>query len=170
MEMSFLNCHPCFRLCTSLCKCRAWIESIMARWSQPISRIVLGLTSRKLIAWVICGVYMMIMRCTLTLAMKSYGAVSAHIFQSWVRWHCLRLLHPLHETFVIFLTHVWWIFLDEFIMLCIDYHQSLEQIFISGSTSILWQMVSVKSLCMRLEGWLQRRSTTHMMQRYLQFH
>jgi hypothetical protein len=60
--------------------------------------------------------------CTLAFAMKSFGVVSAHIFQSRVRWHYLHPLLPLHENFVIFLPCVWWIVLDKFIMLCIDYH------------------------------------------------
>jgi hypothetical protein len=66
---------------------------------------------------------MMIMRtlCTLALAMKSYSAASAHIFQSWVKWHYFYLLPLLHANYVIFLPCVWQSVLDEFIMLCIDY-------------------------------------------------
>ncbi len=86
MEMFFLNCHPCLRLHTCLHKCRAWIENMMAvfgaGWSQPISRIILGLISKKLVAWVTYGVCMMIMKtlCALALAMKSSNVVNAHIF------------------------------------------------------------------------------------------
>ncbi len=74
MEMSFLNYHLCFWLCIGLHKCNAWIERMMAmfgaRWSQPISRIVLALTSKKLVAWVIYDVYMTTMRtlCALVFA------------------------------------------------------------------------------------------------------
>jgi hypothetical protein len=111
-----------------------------ARWSQPILIIVLALASGKFIAWVTCGVYMTFVRtlCTLVLAMKFSGAVTAHIFQSWVIWHCLHMLLPLHANFVILLPCVWRIILDKFIMLCIDYHPSLEWLFISKSTSIMW--------------------------------
>jgi hypothetical protein len=76
MDMSFLNCHMCFRLCIGLHRCRTWIESMMAmfnaRLSQPISRIILGLALKKLVAWVICGVYMTNVRtsCDLAFAMK----------------------------------------------------------------------------------------------------
>ncbi len=107
MEMFVSNSHPCFWLHVSLHKCRAWIQSMMAmlgaRWSQPISRIVLGLTSAKLVTWVICGVFMMIVKisCALALAMKSSSVMSAHIFQSWVRRHCLHSLPPLHANYII---------------------------------------------------------------------
>jgi len=40
----------------------------------------------------------------------------------------------------------------------LDYQQSLDWLFISGSTSILWWMASAKSLWTRLKGWSQRRS------------
>jgi hypothetical protein len=74
MEMSYLNCHPCFRLHTCLRKCKAWIESMMtmfgARWSQLISIIVLGFISRKLLAWVTCGVYMTNGEALCTLALQ----------------------------------------------------------------------------------------------------
>jgi hypothetical protein len=53
-----------------------------ARKSQPISRVVLGLAARKFVAWVICGVYIMIVRtlCTLALTMKPSNVMNAHIF------------------------------------------------------------------------------------------
>jgi hypothetical protein len=69
----------------------------------------------------------MITLCALAIVMKSSSVVNAHIFQLWVRWHCLHLLLPLHANFVIFFLCVWQIVLDEFIMLCIDYHQSLKR-------------------------------------------
>ncbi len=51
-------------------------------WSQPIKKIHLGLTSRKLIAWVTCVVCRMIVRtlCALPLVMKHFDVVSAFIF------------------------------------------------------------------------------------------
>jgi hypothetical protein len=160
MEMSCSNCHRCFWLCTCLRKCKPWIESMMAmlgaRWSQPISRRILGLALGKLVAWVTCSIYKTTMKtlCALVFTMKSFGAVSAHIFQLWVRWHYLHPFPPLHANFVIFLPCVWQIVLDKFIMLCIDYHQSLEWLFILGSISILWWMANAGDLWRRLEGWL----------------
>jgi hypothetical protein len=64
--------------------------------------------------------------CTLALTMKSFGVVNVHIFKLWVKWHCLHLFPLLHANFVILFLFVWWIILDEFIMLCKDYHQYVE--------------------------------------------
>ncbi len=86
MEMSFSYCHPFFQLFTSLCKCKAWIGSIMAmfgaRWSQLLSKTILSLVSWRFVAWVTYAVYKMIVRtlCALLLTMKSFGVVNGHIF------------------------------------------------------------------------------------------
>jgi hypothetical protein len=37
MEMSFLNCHMCFQLRICLCKCKAWIENMMATLGARLS-------------------------------------------------------------------------------------------------------------------------------------
>jgi hypothetical protein len=142
-----------------------------ARWLQLISRTILGLAFRKLIAWVTCGVYIMTMKtsCILALVMKSFNVMSAHIFQLWVIWHYLHMLPPLHASFVILRPYVWWMVLDELIMLCINYQQSLERLFILGSTSILWWMASVGSQWMKLEGWSHRKLIARIMWRYLRF-
>jgi hypothetical protein len=126
-------------------------------WCKVITiniRIYLVLVLGKLIARVTCDVYKTIVKtlCALVLTMKYSSAMSAHIFQSCVRWHCLHSLPPLHANFIIFFLCVWRIVSDKFIMLCIDYHQYLEWRFISGSTSILWQMASERSLWTRLKG------------------
>jgi len=46
MGTSYLDCRWCFPMFMALQKCRAWIENMMdmfgARWSQPISKIILG--------------------------------------------------------------------------------------------------------------------------------
>jgi len=175
MEMFCSNCHSCFWLHIGLCKCKAWIESMMfmfgARWSQLILRIILGLALGKFIVWVTYDVCMTNVRtlCTLAFVVKSSGVVNAHIFHSWVRWYYLHSFFPLHANFVILLPCVWRIILEKIIMLCINYHKSLEWLFISRSTSIMWWMASARSLWMRLKGWSQRRLTAHLMQRYLWF-
>jgi hypothetical protein len=80
-------------------------------WCKMITtniKIVLGLVLGKLIARVNCDVCKTTMKtlCALAFAMKSSSAMSAHLFQSCVRWHCLHLLSPLHANFLIFLC-VW---------------------------------------------------------------
>ncbi len=85
MRMSYSDYHHCFQILTTPPKCKAWIESMVAmlgaRWSQPISKIVLGLTSRRLVAWVSCVVFKMIMKtlCIIAFTMKSFGAVNTYI-------------------------------------------------------------------------------------------
>ncbi len=129
MEMSFSNCHPCFQLHTSLCKFRVWIENMMAmlgaRWSQPILRIILGLASGKLVAWVTCGFCMTIVKTLFALdcVMKSSNVVSAHISSHGSNgivpiyfFLCMKIL-----SFSSSMCGGLCI-LDEFIMLCIDYH------------------------------------------------
>ncbi len=84
MGMYYLNYRHCFQMLTTPPKCKAWIESMVAmlcaRWSQPISKIILGLTLERLVAWVICVVFKMIMKtlCILAFAMKSSGTVSIY--------------------------------------------------------------------------------------------
>ncbi len=53
-----------------------------AKLSQPISKIILGLTLRKFVACVTHGVCMTTVKtsCALALAMKSFGVVNGHIF------------------------------------------------------------------------------------------
>ncbi len=85
MGMSYSNYRHYFQMLTTLPKCKAWIESMAAmlgaRWSQPISKIVLGLTSRRFVAWVICVVFKMITKtlCILAFTMKSFGVVNIYI-------------------------------------------------------------------------------------------
>jgi hypothetical protein len=54
--------------------------------------------------------------------MKSFGVVNAHIQVVGSN----GTVYILHANFVIPFLFVWRIILDEFIMLCIDYHQFLE--------------------------------------------
>ncbi len=85
MRMSYSNYRHCFQILTTPPKCKAWIESMVAmlgaRWSQPISKIVLGLTSRRLVAWVSCVVFKMIIKtlCIIAFTMKSFGVVNTYI-------------------------------------------------------------------------------------------
>jgi hypothetical protein len=50
-------------------------------WSQPLSKICLGLVLGRLVAWVIYSVFMMIVRtlCILLFPMKPYSVVNAFI-------------------------------------------------------------------------------------------
>ncbi len=54
MGMSYLNCCQCFLMLTTLRICKAWTTSMMAmfgvKWSQLISKIVLGRILGKLVA------------------------------------------------------------------------------------------------------------------------
>jgi hypothetical protein len=75
-----------FQLFITLPKCKTWTKSTTAmlgvNWSQPVSKIHLGLVLGRLVAWVIYSVFMMIVRtlCIMLLPMKPFGMVNALIF------------------------------------------------------------------------------------------